>query len=277
MMQKWGLLLSLVLLISCGDDKKEVDDGNIVSRFNSTWNIYEKCFHNDDGSVTYESQPWGGLVAQFSQKNMPVDWSNYESITFEFSQPTQVGTQIMLSDRVKTWGKPGITSLTCNFDGKDVSQIDEVVLQTSDTSIVNISRVSLRSKDGAWESQILWKGNCEFGNWTGGFVIKPEQFDNAVAGDKLEFIITNDHSDPSVSYWLMKTIYSGTDQTLEGNNNELNDWGCATMGSKATSYRISLTENDVVQLRSKGLFVNGYYTIVKKCNLLHKVLKTDET
>lgn len=275
-MKKLFVLMSLFLLMACDDNVKSSDDGNIISYFNSTWNIYENCTRNSDGSVTYESQPWGGLVGVFTRHNMPVDWSNYESITFEFAQPTKVGTQIMLSDRVKTWGKPGITSLTCNFDGQDVTQVGEVLFQTSDTSVVIVNRVFLKLKEDDWKSEPIWKGLCEFGKWTGGFVISSDKFVNANVGDKLEFIITNDHSDPSVSYWLMKTIYSGTDQTLEGNSNELNDWGCATMGSKATSYRIVLTENDAKQLRLKGLFVNGYYTIVKQCNLLHKIHKSEE-
>ena len=68
----------------------------------------------------------------------------------------------------------------------------------------------------------------------------------------------------------MKTVYNKTEDTLEGNDNELNQWGCAMMGQAATSYRILLTANDVKKLREKGLFVNGYYTNVSQVNLLRR-------
>jgi hypothetical protein len=38
-------------------------------------------------------------------------------------------------------------------------------------------------------------------------------------------------------------------------------------------YRITLTAEDVVNLQKSGLFVNGYYNIVTRCNLLRKMPK----
>ena len=70
----------------------------------------------------------------------------------------------------------------------------------------------------------------------------------------------------------MKTVYNETDKTLEGNENELNEWGCAMMGKASTTYRIMLTANDIKNLRKNGLFVNGYYTIVSQVNLLRRGL-----
>jgi hypothetical protein len=64
--------------------------------------------------------------------------------------------------------------------------------------------------------------------------------------------------------------------TLEGNYNELNKWGCATVGRDATHYRIALTANDIAKLKELGLFVNGYYNIVTKVNLLRKMHQQEE-
>ena len=100
------VMASAVLFFSCEMEKKVVeDDTNVISKFNCTWNIYEKCQTNDDGTVVYKSVPWGGLVGTFLDKNMPVDLSAYESITFEFAEPTTVPTQILVADRFKTWGE----------------------------------------------------------------------------------------------------------------------------------------------------------------------------
>lgn len=267
-MKKLLLLTIVALLAACGSKGDENGDRDITEKFKTTWNIYEGIQYNDDGTITYYALPWGGLVGAVKERNMNVDWSKYESIRFDFTEPTKVPTQIMVSDKLKTWGKAGITSLTCYFDGQNVSSIEEVALQASDTTVITVKKVTLTPASTHWTSTPIWQGDCKQGNWENGFVVKPEKFTTAYEGDKLEIVFTTDKSNPDVKYWMMKTIIDGTDQTLEGNDNELNKWGCATMGKQATSYRIVLTSQDVSRLREKGLFVNGYYNNVTRCNLL---------
>lgn len=264
------LALIPVLLAGCGDLKHE-DENNVISKFNSTYNIYEKFERSDDGIITYKALPWGGLVGTFQTNNMPVDLSSYESITFEFAQPTLVATQVLVGDRIRTWGKRGISTLTCHFDGEDVTAINEIVLQAGDTADIAVRRVYLTPNDGYWESVPIWKGKCVFGNWENGFMVFPDKFADAYEGDKLEFVLTTDHSNPDINYWQCKTIYGGTDQPLEGNESELNQWGCAAIGPKSTNYRIPLTAKDVKNLREVGLYANGYYAIVTQVNLLSRV------
>ena len=270
MVKKLLLLMGFVSLVACSDDKKAGDELDLMSKFDNTWNIYESFQNNEDGTITYDSQPWGGLVGSVKEQNMPVDWSNYESVTFEFAESTKVATQIMVTPSLKTWGKPGIKSLTCYFDGQNVTSVSEVVLQTADTGHVVVSKVYLSPKDATWKPVNLWKGNCAFGNWQNGFLLGPEKFEDAYEGDKLEFVFTADTSSPDVTFWLLKTVYNTTPQTLEGNSNELNHWGCAPIGNAATVYRIVLTANDVIRLRQHGLFVNGHFLNVTECNLLQK-------
>ena len=258
-------------LLSCGGDAKQEDPNNVISKFNSTYNIHEKFETADDGTITYKALPWGGLVGNFLNNNMPVDLSDYESITFEFAQPTPVATQVLVGDRIRTWGKRGISTLTCHFDGEDVTAVNEIVLQAGDTGNIAVRHVFLTPSDGYWESVTIWKGKCVFGNWEDGFVVFPEKFADAYEGDKIEFILTTDHSDPDITYWQFKTIYGGTDSPLEGNESELNKWGSAAIGKKSTDYRITLTAKDVKNLREVGLYVNGFYVIVTQVNLLRKV------
>lgn len=272
-MQKLILLSATVLLVACSvkPASENEDDGlNLTSKFKSTWNVYESMEENDDGTITYHALPWGGLVGSMKDHNLPVDWSRYESVTFEFTEPTKVPTQIMVSDKLKTWGKVGITSLTCFFDGHDVTSVDEVGLQASDTCVITVKNVYLTPATAIWEPEPIWEGECVFGDWAGGFVIPADQFDDAQAGDKLEFIFTTDTSNPEVSYWLFKTVVNATDNTLEGNSDELNQWGCAMVSKGSTDFRIPLTANDVARMKDKGLFVNGYQNIVTRCNLLRK-------
>lgn len=270
------LFMATVVLAGCGYFKSRQTDQdklNLTSRFKTTWNIHEYAEHNSDGTITYHALPWGGLVGSVKEHNLPVDWSEYESISFEFAEPTKVATQIIVASKLLTGGKRGITTLTCNFDGQDVTCISDVALQAASEGIVKVKRVYLTPATSYWKPDSIWGGQCAFGNWTNGFVIKSENFSRAKAGDKLEFLFTTDKSNPEVKYWLFKTIYNGTDKTLQGNQTELNQWGCASVGERSTVYRIVLTADDVVNLQKTGLFVNGYYNIVTRCNLLRKMPK----
>ncbi|MBR1933910.1 MAG: hypothetical protein IJ841_09525 [Prevotella sp.] len=267
----FALMASVLLLTACGGEPQSaVDDLNVTSKFNSTWNVYEKLVQNSDGSITYKAFPWGGLVGEMKVHNMPVDWSEYESVTFDFAEPTTVPTQVMISNRQMAWARAGISKLTCYFDGRDVSSVDQVVLQAADSCSITVNSVYLTPNDGVWESTTIWTGNRALGDWADGFVVPAEKFNSAYEGNKLEILFTTDDTNPEVKYWLLKTIFDSTGTTLEGNASELNDWGCASLGKDAKDYRIVLTANDVKQLREHGLFVNGYYCNVAQCNLLRK-------
>lgn len=263
-------LLTVILLTSCTLPwMEEEDELNITRKFKATWNVHERFEQHSDGSVTYHSVMWGGLVGLVKEHNLPVDWSGYESITFEFAEPTEVEIQVLLGSSLN-WGRKGITKLTCYFDGLDMHQVDQVVLQTSQATTLNIKSVMLSKVSTSWESKSIWEGECVFDNWKNGFVIQPDQFSTAEEGDKLEFVFTTDYSDPKRSYWQIKTIYNTTDQTLEGNFSEQNDWGCAPVGREATTYRIRLTAKDVKELKKNGLFANGFYVNVTQVNLLRR-------
>ena len=254
------MTLAAVCLTACKQEV-QVDKYDITSKFKATYNIYESFKNNDDGSITYNAAAWGGLVGIIKERNLPVDWTPYESITFEFAEPTKIETQVLISEKVKTWGRAGITSLTCFFDGLDVRNVSEVIFQATDSTTITIKSVRLRPI---------------VDNWENGIYLPPETFTNLSEGDKLEFIFTTDRNDIDRTYWQFKTIYATTEMTLEGNYNELNKWGCATVGRDATHYRIALTANDIAKLKELGLFVNGYYNIVTKVNLLRKMHQQEE-
>ena len=134
---------------------------------------------------------------------------------------------------------------------------------------VVVSKVELESSVET-QSTAIWEGECSFGNWENGFSIEAEKFANVNAGDVIEFIYTTDDNNPN-TWWQFKTIFSGTETTLEGNKADLNDWDCATVAKGSTTYKIVLTENDVTGLKEKGMYVNGYFNIVTKVNLIQPI------
>ncbi len=267
------MLLAVIILVlpsACTLPWMEEEDQlNITRKFKATWNVHEKFEQHGDGSVTYYSVTWGGLVGLVKEHNLPVDWTGYESITLEFTEPTQVETQLLVAGML-TFGRKGITKLSCYFDGVDMRQVDQVVLQTAKPTVLTIKSATLSPASTSWDSTPIWEGECVLGNWEDGFIIEPEQFASAVEGDKLEFIFTTDASDHTRTYWQIKTIYNSTDQTLEGNYSEQNNWGCTQVGRDATSYRVRLTAKDVKELKKHGLFTNGYFVNVSQVNLLRK-------
>ena len=276
-MKKLLGLVTSVILVACGSNgNSEADSLTITSKFNSTWNIHESMKKNSDGTITYNAIPWGGLIGTMKEHNLPVDWTAYEAITVEFAEPTKVETQLLVANKYKAWGKVGITTLTCSFDGQDVTSIDEVTLQAADSTTLVLKSVNLTPVMGVWKAIPLRTVNCEFGDWENGFSLQPDMFANVLPGDKLEFIYTTDTSNPDVGDWLIKTVFNGTDSALEGNNSELNKWKCAPVGRKSTLYRIALTDNDINKLKEKGLFVNGRYLIVTQCNLLRQEDSNEE-
>ena len=254
------VMITIILPSSCTLPwVHEDDEYDITSKFKAVWNVHERFETNSDGSITYNSVRYGGLIGLVKEHNLPVDWTKYESVTFEFADTTTVETQIMLGTVMRTYGRPGIKKLTCYFDGLDMRQVDQVVLQTSLPSTLVVKKVTLSPATTSWDSKPIWEGECKFGNWENGFVINPKQFSTAIEGDKLEFVFTTDTSDPKRSYWLIKSVY-----------NEQNRWGCTMIGQAATSYRVRLTSKDVKEIKKNGLFVNGFFVDVTQVNLLRR-------
>ena len=269
------LLLVIVMVIlpsSCTIPlvNHEEDQYDITSKFKATQNVHESFDTNSDGSITYNAVKYGGLVGLVKNHNLPVDWSGYESITFEFEDTTKVETQLLIGNTLRSWARKGVKELTCYFDGLDMKQVDQVVLQTANPTTLTIKSVRLVPATTSWDSKSIWEGDCKFGNWTSGLNIAPEQFETAVEGDKLEFVFSTDTRDRERTYWLIKPIYNATDQTLEGNLNEQNEWGCTMVGKTAKSYCIRLTSKDVKELKQRGMFVNGYFVNMTQVNLLCK-------
>lgn len=131
---------------------------------------------------------------------------------------------------------------------------------------VVVSKVELESAVATTSTQI-WSGECVFGNWAEGFNVPAEKFADASAGDILEFVYTTD-TNTKETWWQFKTIFSGTEETLSSSKGDLNEYGCASVASGSTSYKIILNAEDVAKLKEKGMFVNGHYVIVTAVNLI---------
>ena len=134
---------------------------------------------------------------------------------------------------------------------------------------VVVSKIELESTVATTSTQ-LWSGECAFGNWAEGFSVPAEQFANASAGDVLEFVYTTD-TETTEKWWQFKTIFAGTEDVLTSNKADLNEYGCATVASGSTSYKMVLNAEDIARLKETGLSVNGHFNIVTAVNLIQEV------
>ena len=130
MLMKKFFTLIAATLFAVGLNAEEID---ITANFNYTWNGEESIVNNADGSITFNALSWGGLAAFFATKtddgqDMPIDWSGYSKIVFEFAEATTVNTQILVLEGASAWGNIGITSLECSFAGNDMTGVMQVAL-----------------------------------------------------------------------------------------------------------------------------------------------------
>ena len=264
------ILIATNTMTSCFMPHSSQDDNkyDITEKFGLHWNAEETVNKNDDGSITFHAKPWGGLAASMVSVDGPADLTQYESLVAEFSQPTHSYVQFIIDGKLVSWGKAGLTRLECLLYGTDVSHVQQMALMFAKEGIVNVKRIYLTKASYEWETTRLWEGNCKTGNWENEFTIRPEKFDIAVAGDMLEIKSIKDNDSPDTGYWQIKTIIEGTDDTLIGNQDNINEWGCATVDRGSCSLLIPLTARDVARLQNHGLRVCGFYKVVTQVNLL---------
>ena len=172
---------------------------DLIDRFTYTWNSQESLTHNDDKSVTYNAQGWGGMAAWMADEAGPADWSAYEKLVFEFAEPTTFNVQGFIQtatpEDIKYWGNTGITKLECPFEGKDVSQVNQVALQVSDPVTVVITKVYLVKKSEVEPVVAEVKFNPESGTE----VEVGDEITISFDGDNFQCWVTTDGSDPASS------------------------------------------------------------------------------
>ncbi len=116
------------------------DKESIIGNFTYNWNENESMTVNEDGSITYNSVGWGGLAAWYGG----VDWSAYDKLVMEFAEPTTVNTQILVGGTdASVWGDTGITKLECLFLGCDMTNVEQVALQTADPTTLTVTDIYL--------------------------------------------------------------------------------------------------------------------------------------
>ena len=111
---------------------------DLLPNFHSLWNDEETLTTNEDGSKEYTSVAWGGLASWLGG----TDWSDWDALVIEFAEATSVATQIKIDDY--EWpAQAGVTSITADFGGHDMSNVIQVALQTAEPTKLTITKAYL--------------------------------------------------------------------------------------------------------------------------------------
>ena len=134
---------------------EEVNDDIVIIPLDNTWgnwNGAESYTVNEDGTLTFNTQQWGGLNKWLGG----VDWSEYSELVMEYVEPVSFGTQLFVQYDNKNGGDENQTAW-CNAGEQKVSialdptfkdNVKQFALQAAEIGTVQIAKCYL-VKNGA--------------------------------------------------------------------------------------------------------------------------------
>ena len=138
--------LTLLLLTAVAMQAQNSNDVvDITSRFTYCWGGSESLTHNADGSITYHTSVWGGLVAWLGGE----DWSDYSEIVFELSAPSTCAVQGLVMYPEGTgndvhYMTAGTTVVNVELDAEKRKNVTQVALQTDKAVTLVVKRIYLK-------------------------------------------------------------------------------------------------------------------------------------
>ena len=139
------MIASIEITPVSGEEAPQTED--LIDKFTYCWNGSETVTHNDDHTVTFEAQQWGGLAAWLVADDVAEDWSEYSQIVFEFAEPTPCATQILMqyndgSADTSAWIEAGATKAVADL-GAGKASMKQVALQSSEATTLHITKIYL--------------------------------------------------------------------------------------------------------------------------------------
>ena len=136
--------MCLVLMSVAMKAQDGFDVVDITSRFTYCWGSSESVTHNDDGSLTYKSKEWGGMVYWIGDD----DWSDYGQVVFELAEPSPCAVQplVLYPDGTPSdshYMQAGTTVAYLDLDLSKRKHVMQVAFQTGAAATIVIKRVYL--------------------------------------------------------------------------------------------------------------------------------------
>ena len=137
-----GLLLTVTVRAASISEELKVD---ITDKFDYCWGgSSESVTLNADGTLTYKSKQWGGMVYRVGNK----DWSEYEQVVFELAAPSPCAVQPLViypDDQPSDahYMNAGTTTAYVDLSPDKRKKVSQVAFQTSEATTIIIKRVYL--------------------------------------------------------------------------------------------------------------------------------------
>ena len=137
-----GLLLTVTVRAASISEELKVD---ITDKFDYCWGgSSESVTLNADGTLTYKSKQWGGMVYSVGNK----DWSEYEQVVFELAAPSPCAVQPLViypDDQPSDahYMNAGTTTAYVDLSPDKRKKVSQVAFQTSEATTIIIKRVYL--------------------------------------------------------------------------------------------------------------------------------------
>ena len=117
---------------------------NIMSRFTYCWGKSESINRNADGSITYQSQQWGGMAAWIGDE----DWMEYSHLVFELAEPAPCYVQpiVLYSEGTPSdahYMEPGTTKAFVELSESKRQHVTQVAFQTDRPATIVVTRIYL--------------------------------------------------------------------------------------------------------------------------------------
>ena len=141
-MKPHTIILLCTLLLTTALNSHAESEVDITDRFTGHWGQNEQVTHNDDGTITFIAQTWGGLSYYVDS-----DWSAYSRLVFEFVLPPTVDVQPIVLYRSggneSHYTRAGCTEAYIDLNPDKAQGVRQVALQTAANGTLHVRRIYL--------------------------------------------------------------------------------------------------------------------------------------
>ena len=290
-MKKFFTFIACALVAMSANAKYDLSLEELSNGWGSTYDAATK-------TITYEADAWGGRGWGFSELGGTLfEFSDYDYLVVQISNAT-VNPKLVVEytdgkEGAKDDGTPsGALKKTASGDvevtttdkyvalklNQDQEYLIQAYIQNSTWQATKPNNpAGTISLTGAFlctekeyaafleanKPSYLWQGENDFGvdwDWGAHVSLSAAKFEDVKVDDVLKFT----YAVTEAGDWHQIKALSN-DKPLEGTKAEdINEYNCITVSSDATTYGIKLTENDVKNLKSSGLVLQGYSLVLKE-------------
>ena len=235
------------------------DPDDLLPNFNLTWHGSEETIvPNIDGTVTYNADQWGGMVAMFED----VDMSAYQYLVFEFAEATPCAVNPLIiyangTEQTANYKNAGKTVVVSQLNAAGAAHVSQIVLQAGEKASLKISKVYLTNDPPELPSVELpgfaiWSSETPFAvDWSNVISVAAnnDNLAGAKVGDVIHVAVEGVPDNLSSIYDAQVALSDGAGTAIEGG---------VPVGSTDITEAVFVITGDMLKfIQASGLVVSG--------------------